>query len=299
MKRLFAPILALLALAPTLFGCAKPDDSQEYFDSLDGAKPGYTAFQQSLLSITHPVGALVMALNLNHYITTPEDQKMFIEDLYYHFYKVREAHPNFWQIYDTTWEEIYQLENGLTLDQEGAEWKVWLNPRFFGKEATGGISIRTTAPDTHTITLKNVQTPIHVYSPSMLLAAQHTGETRYTAYVECELTVKSNRSAYDRGEAEHLILSIEGTGSFADRENKSYGCQYTITTPLVGVFNTSGTLAAPLSGAMDIYISANTHTVRHAEVTMERNVIKVFYEHSSGVRRTSYYDWGSQNITPR
>lgn len=299
MKRVWIYMATSLLAFGTL-SCAPDDMDKELLASLRPTDPAFVAFSQSLKSVTLSAGALVTAQNLNEYIIAPEERKQRVEDLYFPYEKVREVGEGKWRIYSSSREENYQILNGLTLEQAGAEWLVVNDNRFFlTKEECnmqvpeGRLLLRSLSEDTHEIVLTDVTMCVNRGHRSLLSHIRADGNyfSRYGAVVvDGTFRVTSNNSAFRSGEQSHLMVQIEGSGEFRDASGAFYGVEIEITEPIVFEYNTMGFPVDTGVGAMALTIHTSPIAEEFATIEMSSNkTIAVTYEVDTMTKGGTYY----------
>jgi hypothetical protein len=243
---------------------------------------------------------LVTAQNLNEYIIAPEEQKQRVEDLYFPYEKVREVGEGKWRIYSSSREENYQILNGLTLEQAGAEWLVVNDNRFFltreecnMQVPEGRLLLRSLGEDTYEIVLTDVTMCVNRGHRSLLSHIRADGNyySRYGAVVvDGTFRVTSNNSAFRSGEQSHLMVQIEGSGEFRDASGAFYGVEIEITEPIVFEYNTMGFPVDTGVGAMALTIHTSPIAEEFATIEMSSNkTIAVTYEVDTMTKGGTYY----------
>lgn len=286
MKRFWKYTMSLLVALGTL-SCAPDDMDQGLLDSLKPTDPAFVAFSQSLKCVTLPVGALVAAQNLNEYIIAPEENKQAIEDLYYQYEKIRDEGEGKWRIFSSSREELYHILNGLTLDQEGAEWEVVKNETFFldttndpQLPTSGRVILRSLGQDVYEIELTDVTMCVVKHNQTLWRHISSTHDNYYWRYggvvVDGTFRVTTNNTAFRAGN-EELQMEIEGSGEFRDASGAFYGVSMEITDPLKFSYSVEGVPTAYGTGSMSLTVRPSPVEEEQVEVTMSDSRIEVAY----------------------
>lgn len=295
MKRLQYIFLACVVF---LAGCEVPIESDQHLiDNFDHTGPAYVMMSHGVKVLAAASGTLVRATNLNEWLTAEgEEAKLAVEDKYYPYLKIREVEENLWKIYNETYTESYFLNEGLMLNQIGAEWIVHQSSPFFNPSITSP-TISCVGDDCYDVTFDN--TSINFSANATLgLSGYLTNWSGYTEeVVDANLTIRTNNQAFRSGEDKMLKFSISGGARIHDRSE--YGLQITIEEPIEMYFGTDGNMAKGTVGVGVITVK-NTVTRESVRVTLSHyNTIYLEYKHRGGCTVTGYYDWAGNNLTPR
>lgn len=295
MKRLQYILLACVVL---LVGCEDPIESDQHLiESFDHTGPAYVMMSHGMKVLAAASGTLVRATNLNEWLTAEgEEAKLAVEDKYYPYLKIREVEENLWKIYNETYTESYFLNEGLMLNQIGAEWIVHRSSPFFNPSITSP-TISCVGDDCYDVTFDN--TSINFSANATLgLSGYLTNWSGYTEeVVDANLTIRTNNQAFRSGEDKMLKFSISGGARIHDRSE--YGLQITIEEPIEMYFGTDGNMAKGTVGVGVITVK-NTVTRERVRVTLSHyNTIYLEYKYKGGSTVTGYYDWAGNILTPR
>ena len=186
-----------------------------------------------------------------------EEAKLAVEDKYYPYLKIREVEENLWKIYNETYTESYFLNEGLMLNQIGAEWIVHRSSPFFNPSITSP-TISCVGDDCYDVTFDN--TSINFSANATLgLSGYLTNWSGYTEeVVDANLTIRTNNQAFRSGEDKMLKFSVSGGARIHDRSE--YGLQITIEEPIEMYFGTDGNMAKGTVGVGVITVK-NTVTM--------------------------------------
>lgn len=288
----------LLACVVLLVGCEDPIESDQHLiDNFDHTGPAYVMMSHGMKVLAAASGTLVRATNLNEWLTAEgEDAKLAIEDKYYPYLKIREVEENLWKIYNEKYTESYLLNEGLMLNQVGAEWIVYQSSPFFNPSEINP-TISCVGDDSYDVTFDN--TSINFSSNATLgLAGYLTNWSSYTeGMVDANLTIRTNNQAFRSGEEDMLKFSISGEARIHNRSE--YGLQITIDEPIEMCFGTDGNMAKGTIG-VGVVTMKNTVTLESVRVTLSHyNTIYLEYKHSGGGTIAGYYDWAGNILTPR
>ncbi len=296
MKRL---TLLTMATALLLVGCDPIVNDKDLIGSFDPTEPGLVLFEQSLKAVCAASGGLVDALKLNAYLNAPdEESRLAVEDRYYPYRKVREREDNQWYIFDQSTEEIYYFHEGLTLNEDGAEWTVRSNPTFFGR-STPSPTISKISADKFELSLRGVPISIDLYTPNDLYDYLYWWSAeRGGAKLSAELQIATNDTEFRSGKAERLQFVITGEGRLSDT-TCDYFVHFEIDEPLHLIFDdVSGMITknVPCVGTMTIQ---NSHSSSVDAQMTPYNAIVINYHSKEEGYFVGYYNLLGENISPK
>ena len=290
-----------MALSLVFVGCYDNSGDEALINSLDPTASGMILFEQSTKALASASGMLIQALNLNEYILAPdEESRLALEDRYYPYRKVREKEDSVWYIYNEKEQEIYNLKDGLLLHEEGAEWEVAENPMFLYKN-TIHPTIQRIGEDSYRVQLSGSLVPFYslkVGDFDYYLRAWRTFSATKTRVV-LDVMIATNNTAFRKGEAEVLVLTMEGSGAISDAttaESDAYTVRFATSEPVTLLFGDNAVIAEDCTGTGKMQISNGTVEVT---ATMSHNAIAIHLTDPATTSATGYYDWTGACITPR
>lgn len=302
--RKFRYIFAL-ALSLSIVGCDNDNGDEWLTDSFDPTAPAMVLFQHSARAIVGASGLLVEALNLNEYILSPdEESRLALEDELYPYDKVREREGDLWAIYNQSAEDLYYLTDGEPLSEVGALWEMRKSRRFFYERAENKVAptIESLGGDTYKVTMDECMMPFFTlqYDLTYYLRAWSSWAPSKTA-VTLDLTIRTNNSAFRRGEAEELTFTISGSGKCRNGDmyvsSGNYYCvTFDIVEPVTFTFLTDAVMKSDCvgTGVMEII-----NDIIDVEATMSPlNVIAISITGGDSPKHKGYYDWTGANIRP-
>lgn len=290
--------MALLASALVLVGCEFDDRQDDALRPHDSTAPAMILFEQSTKALTAASGALIQALNLNEYIIAlDDDSRLALEDRYYPYRKVREKEENVWHIYDDSYKEIYRLQEGKCLTEDGAEWEIISNPMFFNidNETNCVATIEHTLGDKYEVKFEQSIVPFYPLKINDFDTYLRSWGWQVASKmkVTIDLTIQTNNTAFRNGEEEQLVFTMTGRGKIVDgylKNPENYAVEFEITEPVTLTFGDNAVITTDCAGSGAMTVTNGQIDVK---AMMDRNVIAITLTTKGTPQKhySGYYDW--------
>lgn len=292
----------ILALAMFVTGCEDPlEADKKLINDFDHTLPAYIMMSHGMRVVAAASSTLISACNLNEWLTAEDaEARMAVEDKYYPYYKVREAEENLWMIYSHSYSESYLLDNGLTLDEEGARWSVCELPNtvYQPKAEVGTQPIITRlSEDVFEVVFRNTHIWFDSNPKNGLYRYLFGGYLYHHASVDAILRIESNNSEFRKGETEDLFFTISGSGAVGGEQR--YSLLFEIEEPIVFHLVADSQMVEGTVGVGVMSLVNCENAERTTATFTPYNAIIIDYYSNSAGKLIGYYDWSGCNISPR